>query len=99
MTEFLLLLSVALLIYGAAQATRFVLRYRRTTWKRNREGRHLMGFTRALAVILWGTLVLAVLPVPLWLALVAQVILFGWLDFELTRRNYLFTLNQRERER
>lgn len=95
MTPVLLAVSVALLVFGAVEATRFVFRYSHLWWSRTREGKHLMGFTRALAATLWATLLLNVLPLPLWVSLCIQVALLSWLDFELNRRNRLLTLNQR----
>ena len=99
MTTVLLDVSVILLAVCALQASRFVVRYSRVQWKRTPAGRHLMGLTRALALILWGTLVLSVVPLWLWLGLLIQATLFGWLAFELTRRNRLFTIAQRENRR
>lgn len=95
MNNVTLIATVLLLVFCAVQATRFVVRYSRYTWKATREGRHLMSFTFALALILWATLLLNVVPVPLWVALALQVLLLGWLGYELTRRNHLLTLNQR----
>lgn len=95
MTTALLIVSVVLLAVCAVQATRFVVRYSRVPWRRTPAGRHLMGLTRALAVILWATMFLSVVPLPLWVALAVQAVAFGWLAFELSRRNRLFTIAQR----
>jgi len=94
MTHLLMLASVALMIFAALQETRFVVRYSRTTWKRTSIGRSLMGKGRALAAILWATLLLPF--APLWLAMPLQVVLLAWLGYELTKRNRLFTTAQRE---
>ena len=91
----LLVVAVVFLFVAAVEATRFPVRYRVTTWRRTREGRHLMRFTAALAVALWGTLLQAVLPLPLWVSLLVQAAVFAWLAFELHYRNRLFTWNQR----
>lgn len=96
MTRTLIVISVVLLIYNAAGYTLFALRYRRLTWKRTREGRHLMGQSSVLAALLWTTLLVYFVPVPLWLGLSVQVGMFAWLAFEATRRNRLLTLNQRD---
>ena len=37
--------------------------------------------------------------VPLWVALPVQIVLFTWLAFEVSRRNRLFTRDQREAQR
>ena len=95
MTPFLIALAVLFLLVAAVEATRFAVRYSRTTWRRNREGRHLMRFTVALAIALWGTLILSVVPLPDWLELVVGVGVYAWLAFELHHRNTLLTLNQR----
>lgn len=91
----LLVLAVAFLVAGAVEATRFSLRYRRTDYKRTPEGRHLMRFTVALAVALWGTLLGAWVPMPVWASLLLAVVVYAWLAFELHVRNRLFTTNQR----
>lgn len=96
MTTILLAASVALLVASAVQASRFVLRYRRRAWRRTPAGRHLMAMTATLAVILWATLALAVIPMPTWAALLVQVVLFAALTYELTARNLLLTRYQRE---
>ena len=93
---FLVLASAALLA-AAAAATVFAVRYR-PIYKETREGRHLFRFTVALALTLWGTALVNVVPVPLHAALAAQAVLFAWLAFELFVRNRLLTLNQREHE-
>jgi hypothetical protein len=93
----LLVLAVAFLVAGAFEATRFPLRYRRTNYRRTAEGRHLMRFTAALAVALWGTLLGAWLPLPQWASLLLAVAVYAWLAFELHVRNRLFTANQRRR--
>lgn len=95
MTAFLIGLATLLLLVAAVEATRFAVRYSRTTWRRTREGRHLMRFTVALAIALWGTLILAVVPLPDWLELLIGVGVYAWLAFELNRRNLLLTWNQR----
>lgn len=87
---------VALVLTAAAEATRFAIRYSRVNWRRTPEGRHLMGLSRVLAIVLWGTLLAAAVPIPFWVAAVEQVLLFGWLAYELNRRNRLFTARQRE---
>jgi amino acid transporter len=92
----LLAASLALLVYCATAYTVFAVRYSRLTWRRTREGRHLMGQSIVLAALLWATLLAAAVPLPLWLALAVQVVLFAWLAFEATRRNRLLSLNQRE---
>lgn len=91
----LLVLAAVFLVVAAVEATRFAVRYSRTTWRRNREGRHLMRFTVALALALWGTLVLSVVPLPNWVQLVVGAGVYAWLAFELHHRNLLLTLNQR----
>lgn len=96
MIPFLVAASVALLVYSATAYGLFALRYSRLTWRHTREGRHLMGQSLVLAALLWGTLLVAVVPIPAWAALVVQVVLFAWLAFEATRRNHLLTVNQRE---
>jgi hypothetical protein len=96
MIPVLLAASLALLVYSATAYAVFAARYSRLTWRHTREGRHLMGQSLVLAALLWATLILAVAPVPSWLALTVQVALFAWLAFEATRRNRLLTLNQRE---
>ena len=96
MNNVLIALSVVFLIAAAVESTRFIVRYRKVTWRRTREGRHLMGFTRAFAASLWATLLLAVLPIPMVAALVVQVLLFGWLAYAANERNRIFTANQRE---
>lgn len=95
MTTFLIVLAVLFLVVAAVEASRFAVRYSRTTWRRNREGRHLMRFTVALAIALWGTLILSVVPLPDWLELLIGVGVYAWLAFELHHRNRLFTWNQR----
>jgi hypothetical protein len=95
MTSFLIALAVLFLVVAAVEATRFAVRYSRTTWRRNREGRHLMRFTVALAIALWGTLILSVVPLWDWLELLIGVGVYAWLAFELHHRNRLFTWNQR----
>jgi hypothetical protein len=55
-----------------------------------------MGQSIVLAALLWATLAAAAVPLPTWLALTVQVVLFAWLAFEATRRNRLLSLNQRE---
>jgi cobalamin synthase len=92
----LTVLTVALLTYCAAAYTVFVVRYSRLRWKASRMGRHIMGQSRVLAVMLWVTLVFLVAPVSLTVALWINVVLFGWLAFEATRRNRNLTLEQRD---
>lgn len=94
----LMALAVVLLVAGAFEATRFSLRYRRTDYKRSPEGRHLMRFTVALAIALWGTLLGMWLPLPVWGTLLLAVVVYAWLAFELHVRNRLFTINQRRRD-
>ena len=96
MIPVLLALALVLLVYCAGAYTVFAVRYSRLTWRRTREGRHLMGQSIVLAALLWATLVLAAVPVPAWAGLAVQVVLFAWLAFEATRRNRLLSLNQRE---
>lgn len=95
MTTALIVMAVLFLLVAAVEATRFAVRYSRTTWRANREGRHLMRFTVALAIALWGTLILAVVPLPEWLELLIGVGVYAWLAFELYHRNRLLTWNQR----
>jgi hypothetical protein len=98
MTTVLIVAAALFLLVAAVEATRFAVRYSRETggeWHNNREGRHLMRFTVALAVALWGTLILAVVPLPDTLELLMGVGVYAWLAFELHHRNTLLTLNQR----
>lgn len=96
MITLLSVLSLVLLAFCAVAYTTFWVRYSCVQWGRTREGRHLMGQSRVLAVILWATLIVALVPVHTPTALAVQVVLFGWLAFEGVRRNHLLTLNQRE---
>ena len=95
MTTVLLCAAVVFLVFAAVEATRFAVRYSHTTWRRNREGRHLMRFTVALAIALWGTLILSAIPMPDVVQLILGVAVYAWLAFELHHRNRLFTWNQR----
>lgn len=47
--------------FGAIFAWRFVLEYRQVNWQKYQAGRHLMSFTKGLAVILTYVVVFAIL--------------------------------------
>lgn len=96
MTTFMVTLALVELAFCAIAYTTFWVRYSRVRWGRTREGRHLMGQSRVLAVILWATLLVALVPVHTPTALFVQAVLFAWLAFEGVRRNHLLTVNQRE---
>jgi hypothetical protein len=100
MTVVAYVVVVGLCLVAAVESTRFTIRYSRVNYRRTPEGRHLMGLSRALGVALWTTLLSAafelIAPIPLWVAAMVQTIVFGWLAFEMNRRNRLFTAAQRE---
>lgn len=96
MTIFLASAAIALLVLGAVQAWAFVFRYSRENWRKYAEGRHIMGFTVTLAVILSATLLGQLWrTMPLWLGATISAVLFGALDYELYRRHRLLTLAKR----
>lgn len=88
--------AVVLCIIGAFYAWSFVISYGRDDWRRYEAGRHLMNFTRGLAVILsWsfvGLLLRAVLPDYPWIDVVlaaGRICIFGWVVYMLRSRYQL----------
>jgi L-asparagine transporter-like permease len=87
--------ATALVAIGALLAWWFVLMYRRVKWRKYREGRHLMGFTLMVAIILSLAAVVRVFgPYP-GMQYVA-VVLYAWLVYLLAARIWLQRRAQRE---
>lgn len=87
------LFSIILCVIGALYAWRFVASYSKDDWRRYEAGRHLMHFTRGLAVILtWsiaGMVIRALFPDLPFLAQilsVGRVFIFGWIAWMLRTR-------------
>lgn len=83
---------------GAALAWAFVVLYSRIEWRSTHEGRHIMGFTLMVAIILTLAVEVRIFgPYP-GLQIVA-VLLYGWLVYLLASRVRLLLRAQRERKR
>ena len=70
---------------GAFYAWRFVLEYNKVDWKRYAAGRHLMSFTRGIAIILTYSVIAILARIvfgnSLWLVIVidtGRIIIFGY---------------------
>ena len=98
MTIFLASLAIALLVLGAVQAWAFVFRYSRENWRKYAEGRHIMGFTLMVAIILSLAVEVRIFgPYP-GLQIVAML-LYGWLVYLLGSRVRLLWRAQHPRKR
>ena len=89
LTDALMSALTVLCAVNAALAWAFVWRYRRhQDWRKYPTGRHLMRFTRVLALVFTFQLVFQFLAdlIPMWLAASIAVALFAGLAFELTNR-------------
>lgn len=70
----------------------FVFRYRRVTYRRTGEGRHVMRFSVVIGLTYGLTAASPLLQmVPLTVAILVQLALFGWAALEMYGRNVLFT--------
>ena len=88
--------ALAQLTLCAMLAWLFVALYSRVRWWATREGRHLMKFTIAFALVLTLTLLFQVAqPKPLT-QLVLSIALFGWIGWELAVRSWLHLQAVRE---
>jgi len=89
-------LVIAQLTLSAVLAWLFVLLYARVQWWATREGRHLMRFTVAFALMLSATLLFTLVqPKPIT-QLVLSIALFGWISWELANRSWLHLQAVRE---
>ena len=92
----LMFVALSLLTLCAVLAWLFVALYSRVRWWATREGRHLMKFTVAFALMLSLTLMFQVIqPKPLT-QLVLSIALFGWVAWELAVRSWLHVQAYRE---
>lgn len=94
--EVLTVLALAQLTLCAVLAWMFVILYCRVAWWTTREGRHLMRFTIAFALMLSATLLFTVVPVKPITQLILSVALFGWVSWELANRSWLHLQAVRE---
>lgn len=96
MTKALLTLALALMVLDAVLAWVFVALYSRVRWWATMEGRHLMRFTIAVALMFSLSVLFMVLePKPLVRGVIATVI-FGWIAAELGNRTRLLLIARRE---
>jgi hypothetical protein len=106
MLTFLLGLALVLVVVGAVQAGRFVWIYAHPPfdWRTYEAGRHLMQFTRGIAVILVWSLASLVLrylvnPDPFWLEValsIGRVVIFGYVAWMMTDRLHLLLRSRQE---
>lgn len=94
-----------LALVGALYAWRFVLVYGKHDWRRYAAGRHLMSFTKGLAIILTysviGLVARIVLGEPQWLLLtidMGRILIFGWVAVQLFIRYQLLEESEDETE-
>lgn len=96
MVHVLLTLGFVLMIVDAAVAWLFVLLYSRVRWYGSEEGRHLMRFTLAVALLFsLSVLFIVTNPNPLTRGVVS-VAVFGWIAAELANRIRLHLRARRE---
>lgn len=88
--------AIAQLTLCAVLAWLFVILYCRVQWWATREGRHLMRFTIAFALMLSATLMFTVVPVKPITQLILSIALFGWVSWELANRSWLHLQAVRE---
>lgn len=96
MLHVLTVTAYALLIACAAFAWLFVILYSKVRWYATPEGRHLMKFTVALALVFSLSLLFRIAdPKPLTRVSLSCV-LFGWIAWELANRTRLHLRAKRE---
>jgi hypothetical protein len=89
-------LAMAQLTLSAVLAWLFVALYSRVRWWATKEGRHLMKFTIAFALVLSLSLLNQVVHLKLVTLLVLSIALFGWISWELAMRSWLHLQAVRE---
>jgi drug/metabolite transporter (DMT)-like permease len=90
--------ATVLVAIGAALAWTFVVLYLRVEWRATHEGRHIMGFTLMVAIILSLAVEVRIFGPYEGLQVVAML-LYGWLVYLLGSRVRLLIRAQRERRR
>lgn len=91
-------MATILVAVGAALGWTFVVLYRRVEWRATAEGRHIMGFTLMVAIILSLAVEVRIFgPYP-GLQIVAML-LYGWLVYLLGSRVRLLWRAQHPRKR
>lgn len=89
-------MALAQLTLCAVLAWLFVALYSRVRWWATKEGRHLMKFTIAFALVLSLSLLNQVVRMKPATILILSIALFGWISWELAMRSWLHLQAVRE---